>query len=115
MALHQQFALDLAREFRQICWRTLLASISANTMVEWESYYRKHGFSHHMDNVRHGILCSSNWNAIAIYSGAKQDQPMSPDDFIPSLVGGNEVKEPTVEELMEKAAMSGGTRYEPRA
>ncbi|MFH0280458.1 phage tail assembly protein T [Vibrio alginolyticus] len=44
--------MDLAREFGQVCWRTLLASISGEAVVEWREYFSKHGFKHQMDNLR---------------------------------------------------------------
>ncbi len=49
--------MDLAREFGQVCWRTLLASISGQAVVEWREYFSKHGFKHQMDNWRFAVTC----------------------------------------------------------
>ncbi len=35
--------MDLAREFGQVCWRTMLASMSGETVLEWQEHFTKHG------------------------------------------------------------------------
>lgn len=106
--------MDLAREFGEVCWRTLLASISGEAVVEWREYFSKHGFKHQMDNLRFAVACSSNWNVTAMAAGCKDDSALrSYQDFLPTLEHPEEEsKEYTDEELMALSASAGGVRLE---
>ncbi|MGL1103407.1 phage tail assembly protein T [Vibrio parahaemolyticus] len=105
--------MDLAREFGQVCWRTLLASISGQAVVEWREYFSKHGFKHQMDNWRFAVSCSSNWNVTAMAAGCKDESVYkSYQDFIPTSEPPEESKQYTDEELMALSESAGGVRLE---
>lgn len=105
----KDFAMDLARQFGYISWRTLYASVSSVSIIEWEKHFLKHGFTHHNDDRRHGILCASNVNAIYGSAGIKLDTPASPEDYI---INRPEQTEQTEEELMAAGLAAGGLRFE---
>ncbi|EJE4180234.1 TPA: phage tail protein [Vibrio parahaemolyticus] len=102
----------MAREFGVICWRTALASISGEQVVEWREHFSKHGFTHHMENLRFAVACASNWNVTAMSAGIKLDPPMSYQDFLPTQGEPEQTREYSDEELMAKGASAGGTRFE---
>ncbi len=106
--------MNLAREFGQVCWRTLLASISGEAVVEWREYFAKHGFKHEADNWRFAVTCSSNWNVTAMAAGFKDDSCFKTyQDFLPtSEHPEEESKQYTAEELMDLSASAGGVRLE---
>nr|WP_226980085.1 phage tail assembly protein T [Vibrio navarrensis] len=101
----------MAREFKVLCWRTALASISGEMVVEWQTYFAKNGFTHEMDNWRHAVACAANWNVTAMSAGIKLESPISYRDFLPNQEP-EEPREYTDEELMAMGASAGGMRFE---
>ncbi|WP_342652529.1 phage tail assembly protein T (plasmid) [Vibrio metschnikovii] len=108
--MEREFAQNLARENKSACWRGVLAAISSETVVEWQAYYAKHGFSHEMDSLRAGMICASNYNVTAIAAGIKLDEPLSPHDFMPN----HKLEKPEQDEetMMAMAIEAGGMRFE---
>ncbi|NVC95959.1 phage tail protein [Vibrio natriegens] len=104
--------MDLAREFKILCWRTALASISCEMVVDWQGHFAKNGFTHHMDNWRFAVSCASNWNITAMAAGVKLDEPVSYRDFLPVTDEPEEPQEYTDEELMALSESAGGFRIE---
>ncbi|MGT9851973.1 hypothetical protein ACVSD9_24670 (plasmid) [Vibrio parahaemolyticus] len=52
--------MDDDREFGQVCWRTMLASISGEAVVEWQEHFAQHGFTREeMDDWRFAVLCAA--------------------------------------------------------
>ncbi|EKO3667261.1 phage tail protein [Vibrio metschnikovii] len=110
--VEREFAQNLARENKSACWRGVLAAISSETVVEWQAYYAKHGFTHAMDSFRAAMICASNYNVTAAAAGIKLDEPLSPQDFMPS----DETEKPEQDEatMMAMAIEAGGMRFERR-
>jgi hypothetical protein len=108
--LARDFALDLAREFKCHCWRTMYATMSSVAVIEWETHFSKHGFSHHNDNLRHGIACALNHDITLVAAGIKLDKPASPQSYIPHI--HYEEPEQTDDELMAAGLAAGGLRFE---
>ncbi|MBV1842705.1 phage tail assembly protein T [Photobacterium ganghwense] len=90
----------------------MLATISAETLLEWREYYAEHGFAHQMDNWRFATATAANWNITAMSAGVKMDTPVSPSDFLPSTGDPEPPRELTDEELMDLGASAGGMRFE---
>ncbi len=95
-----------------MCWRTALASISGEQVVEWQEYFSQHGFTHHMDNWRFAVACAANWNVTAMSAGFTPETPISYRDFLPNQGEPEESREPTDEELMAMGESAGGMRFE---
>ncbi|HIF9531186.1 TPA: phage tail assembly protein T [Photobacterium damselae] len=95
-----------------MCWRTALASISGEQVLEWQEYFAQHGFTHHMDNWRFAVTCAANWNVTAMSAGIQLDPPISYRDFLPNQGEPEEPREPTDEELMAMGESAGGMRFE---
>jgi hypothetical protein len=106
----KMFAMDLAREFGHVCWRTFYASVSAPTIIDWEEYFVEHGFTHHNEDKRHGIICASIVNAIYDANGKRLQDPVSPLHFYPNTK--IDTHENTDDELMAAGLAAGGTRFE---
>ncbi|MDN3696791.1 phage tail assembly protein T [Vibrio cortegadensis] len=104
--------MDLAREFGQVCWRTMLASMSGETVLEWQEHFTKHGFTRDMDNWRFAVLCAANWNVTAMSAGIKLDPPVSYRDWLPNTGEPEETREYDDEELMAMGESAGGMRFE---
>jgi hypothetical protein len=106
----REFAQDLARELGQVSWRAMYASVSAQTIIEWEQYFSKHDFTHRNADKRHGIMCASIIDAIFASHGVKLEQPCIPSHFYPNPI--IDIYEPTEEELMAAGQSAGGMRFE---
>lgn len=102
--------MKLAREFGLVCWRSLLASVSAETVIEWREHFGEHGFTSDMDNWRTALICSSNWNVTAMSAGIKLDEPITVAQFLPS----DRILEvePDDDVLMAMGESAGGMRFE---
>ncbi|UTV29001.1 phage tail assembly protein T [Photobacterium atrarenae] len=90
----------------------MLASISAETVLEWRRYFVEHGFTHEMDNWRAAMATAANWNVTALSAGIKMDEPMSLKNFLPSTGEPEPPREYTDDELMDLGASAGGMRFE---
>lgn len=102
--------MKLAREFGHVCWRSMLASISAETVLEWQSFFIYEGYQADMDNWRYAMTNASNWNVTAMSAGIKLDNPSVPSDFLPSKEPPKEFND---DELMALGAEAGGMRFDP--
>ncbi|ALR15726.1 hypothetical protein [Vibrio natriegens] len=90
----------------------MLASVSSETVVEWQEYFSEQGFTSQMDNWRFAVSCASNWNVTALAAGIKLDEPISFRDFLPFTGEPEEPREYTDEELMALSESAGGFRIE---
>ena len=95
-----------------MCWRTALASISGQMVVEWQEHFAKNGFTHQMDNWRFAVACAANWNVTAMSAGIKLDPPISYRDFLPTTGEPQQSQEHTDDELMAMGESAGGMRFE---
>lgn len=87
----------------------MLKNISAETLIEWQSFFMLEGFTADMDNWRYAMTCAANWNVTALSAGIKLDKPIECSDFLPNI---ESLKEFTDDELMALGAEAGGMRFE---
>ncbi|MGY0615871.1 phage tail assembly protein T [Vibrio sp. FJH11] len=90
----------------------MLASVSSETVIEWQEYFSEQGFTSQMDNWRFAVSCASNWNVTSLAAGIKLDEPISYRDFLPATGEPEEPREYTDEELMAMSESAGGFRIE---